>query len=197
LITVYELPESAEAPAVLGEGHTLHRAAGTPASFRWVDLGESSSPEAAGRLVTEAGRRPGALSGRYDVFHVNDQSAEPFEPAADDADDADDAADAADESVIFVNCMRFAPEHHDVAFAAWERVNHYMVRKPGYRWHRLHRRVDAVAPFGLVNVVEWESPAAWRAAHDDGFRALTTGELPFTAQPTLCRPIVASQEATR
>lgn len=185
VITVYELPDGAEAPTVLGDGHTLHRAVGTPASFAWVDLGESSSPEAAARLVTEAGRRPGALTGRYDVFHVGDRSAEAFDPAGD------------DESVIFVNCMRFAPERHDDAFAAWESVNHYMARKPGYRWHRLHRRVDADAPFGLINVVEWESPAAWQAAHDDGFRALTSGELPFTAQPTLCRPIAASQEVAR
>lgn len=185
VITVYDLPEGADAPTVLGEGHTLHRAVGTPASFGWVDLGESPSPETAGLVVTEAGRRPGALAGRYDVFHVGDRSAEAFEQAG------------GDESVIFVNCMRFAPERHDEAFAAWERVNHYMVRKPGYRWHRLHRRVDRGAPFGLINVVEWESPAAWRAAHDDGFRALTSGDLPFTAQPTLCRPIAASQEVTR
>lgn len=185
VITVYDLPEGAAAPTVLGEGHTLHRAVGAPASFGWVDVGESPSPEAARRLVTEAGRRPGALTGRYDAFHVNDRSAEPFDLSV------------GDESVIFVNCMRFAPERHDDAFAAWERVNRYMARKPGYRWHRLHRRVDADAPFGLVNVVGWESPAAWRAAHDDGFRALTSGELPFTAQPTLCRPIGAPQEVTR
>ena len=181
VITVYDLPEGAEAPRALDVHHTVHRAIGNPASFGWIDLGESASPEDAARLVADAEERPGALSGRYDAFHVNEHAAEAFDPAGD------------DERVIFVNCMRFVPEQHDAAFAAWERVNHYMVRKPGYRWHRLHRRVDADAPFGLVNVVGWESPAAWRAAHDEGFRALTGGDLPFIAQPTLCRPVERAQ----
>jgi heme-degrading monooxygenase HmoA len=175
VITVYDLPADADAPARLGEAHTLHRALAAPASFGWIDLGEAPSLDAAAAVVAEAEARPGALSGRYDAFHVNEHPAEPF------------GAESDDQTVIFVNCMRFPAEEHDAAFAAWERVNHYMVRKPGYRWHRLHRRVDASAPFGLVNVVEWESPAAWQAAHDDGFRALTSGDLPFTAQPTLCR----------
>jgi len=185
VITVYDLPDSAEAPAALGERHALHRAVGVPASFGWIDLGEAPSPEAAAKLVSEADGRPGALSGRYDAFHVNEQPAEPFDITA------------GGESVIFVNCMRFAPERHDEAFAAWGRVNHYMVSKPGYRWHRLHRRVDDSAPFGLVNVVEWESPEAWQAAHDDGFRALAGGDLPFTAHPTLCRPVTTRQEVSR
>jgi hypothetical protein len=184
VITVYDLPGDAEAPPPLGAGHTLHRALSFPAAFAWIDLGEAPSPESAARVVAEANERPGALSGSYDAFHVNEEPAEPF-------------AAASEEGVVFVNCMRFAPERHDAAFAAWERVNHYMVRKPGYRGHRLHRRVDAGAPFGLVNVVAWESPAAWQAAHDDGFRALAGGDLPFTAQPTLCRVVGATQDMTR
>jgi heme-degrading monooxygenase HmoA len=188
VITVYDLPEGAQEPTLLHDDHTLHRAVGTPASFRWVDLGESPSPQAAAEVVAEARGRQGALAGRYDAFHVNDRPAEPFD------------SEGTDESVVFVNCMRFAPERHDDAFAAWERVNRYMAGKPGYRWHRLHRRIDDDAPFGLVNVVEWESPAAWAAAHDEGFRALTGGDLPFTAQPTLCRPVgrsVAAAEVAR
>jgi hypothetical protein len=93
--------------------------------------------------------------------------------------------------------MRFAPDRHDEAFAAWQRVNRYMVAKPGYRWHRLHRRLDDHAPFGLVNVVEWESPEAWLAAHDEGFRALAGGDLPFTAHPTLCRPVPTVEAVDR
>jgi hypothetical protein len=184
VITVYDVPDGAPAPDALAEGHTVHRAIGVPASFSWIDLGEAATPEEAERVVASASDRSGALSGRYVAFHVNDQAA----PAYD--------SDKSDETVVFVNCLRFAPEQHDAAFAAWERVNHYMVRKPGYRWHRLHRRLDDDAPFGLVNVVEWESPDAWRAAHDEGFRALAGGDLPFIAHPTLCRP-VAVEEAAR
>ena len=185
VITAYDLPDDATAPVALGDGHTLHLAAGPPAAFRWIDLVEASSPETAARLVAEADGRAGALSGRYDAFRVNDQAAAPYDE------------ERTDGAVIFVNCMRFAPDQHDAAFEAWQRVNHYMVGKPGYRWHRLHRRLDDSAPFGLVNVVEWESPDAWRAAHDEGFRALAGGDLPFTAHPTLCRPVAVTQEVAR
>jgi len=185
VITVYDLPDGAASPIALAPTHTLHRATGRPASFGWVDLGEAPSAEAAARVVAEAEGRPGALTGRYAAFHVNEEPAKPF------------GSSAPDQEVVFVNCMRFAPEQHDAAFAAWERVNHYMVTKPGYRRHRLHRRIDSDAPFGLVNVVVWESPEAWRAAHDEGFRALTGGDLPFTAYPTLCRPVAAAQEVSR
>jgi hypothetical protein len=185
VITVYDLPDEAAAPTALGDGHTLHRAVGEPAAYTWIDLGESATAYEAALVVAEASGRPGALSGRYDAFHVNDRAAEVFDP------------DGQGEGVVFVNCMRFAPDRHDAAFAAWERVNRYMVRKPGYRRHRLHRRLDDDAPFGLVNVVEWESPEAWRAAHDGGFRALAGGDLPFTAHPTLCRQVAAHQEAVR
>jgi heme-degrading monooxygenase HmoA len=185
VITVYDLPDQAAPPAPLGEGHTLHRAVGEPAAYTWIDLGESATPDEAALVVTGAEGRPGALTGRYEAFHVNDRAAEMFDPSR------------SDDSVLFVNCMRFAPEQHDAAFMAWEQVNRYMVRKPGYRWHRLHRRLDDHAPFGLINVVEWESPQAWRAAHDAGFRALTEGELPFTAHPTLCRAVAAHQEVAR
>jgi hypothetical protein len=39
-----------------------------------------------------------------------------------------------------------------------------------------------------VNVVEWESVAAWQAAHDEGFRELAA-DPPFVARPTLCLPV--------
>jgi hypothetical protein len=183
VITVYDVPADADAPPSLGAGHVRHRAAGVPAAFGWIDLAMSLSSEQAATAVARASALPGALSGRYDAFHVNDHAAEPFDH------------DAQGRRVVFVNCMRFEPGQHDAAFAAWEQVNRYMVHKPGYRWHRLHRRLHDDAPFGLVNVVEWESPEAWQAAHDEGFRALTGGDLPFTAFPTLCRQTPAAETA--
>lgn len=178
VITVFDVPPTSPAPPLLGAGHVRHRAVGAPASFSWIDLAEATSPEAAAAAVERAAVVPGALTGRYDAFHVNDHAAEPF--------DATTEGDA----VVFVNCLRFARGLHAAAFAVWERVNEYMVDKPGYRGHRLHRRIDDDAPFGLVNVVDWESPEAWRAAHDAGFRSLTDGDLPFIAYPTLCTPVL-------
>ena len=185
VITVYDVSAGSEPPAPLATGHTVHRALDAPASFPWIDLGESATPEDAAALVAAAGERQGALSGRYEAFHTNEHAAPAY------------GAEDPGERVVFVNCLRFEPEQHDAAFGAWRRVNEYMVAKPGYRWHRLHRRLDDEAPFGLVNVVEWESPEAWRAAHAAGFRRRAGGDLPFTAQPTLCRPVAAGAEAAR
>ncbi|HEY0816332.1 MAG TPA: antibiotic biosynthesis monooxygenase [Pseudonocardia sp.] len=47
--------------------------------------------------------------------------------------------------------------------------------KPGYLDHVLHRVVQPDARFRFVNVAHWASAEAWRAAHDDGFRALWAG----------------------
>jgi hypothetical protein len=83
--------------------------------------------------------------------------------------------------------MVVRPGDEDDAFAVWREINAYMVTKPGYRWHRLHRRTDPSAPFGQVNVARWESAAAWRAAHDEGFRTLAARpDLPFEPVATLC-----------
>lgn len=188
VITVYDVPAGGEPPAPLAQGHTVHRALDAPASYAWIDLGEHAAPEDAAALVAAAGDRPGALAGAYQAFHANAQAAPAY---------GDDGKDGEDQGVVFVNCMRFDPERHDAAFEAWQRVNRYMVAKPGYRWHRLHRRLDDGAPFGLVNVVGWESPEAWRAAHDEGFRRLAGSDLPFSAHPTLCRPVAAGAETVR
>jgi hypothetical protein len=59
-----------------------------------------------------------------------------------------------------------------------------------------HRRTHDDAPFGFVNIVEWESAAAWEAAHDDGFRALTApANLPFVTYPTVCTPVAGAPKA--
>jgi hypothetical protein len=176
VITVYDRDPD-DAPVPLGSDHVLYRAVGRPASFGWVDLAEVADDVAADAVRSWASD-PTALTGRYQAFHLGEVAAQAY-------------GEAPVDPVTFVNCIRFAPHLHDSAFEAWQRVNRYMVAKPGYRWHRLHRRLDHEAPFGLVNVVEWESPEAWQAAHDEGFRALTEGDLPFTTHPTLCRPVVS------
>jgi heme-degrading monooxygenase HmoA len=75
-------------------------------------------------------------------------------------------------SVPFVNCFEVPQGREDEFFALWREVNAYMQRKPGYIGHRLHRALAPDARFRFVNFAEWESAAQWKAAHDDGFRAL-------------------------
>jgi heme-degrading monooxygenase HmoA len=146
-------------------GYRLHRALAPDAPFRYITVGERA-PELPAEIS--------AWSGRYEIFHTGDVAAAPFDP------------DATEAPVVFINGLVVAPGNEDVAFEAWHRVNVYMVKQPGYRRHTLHKRVHDHAAFGFVNIVEWESVQSWKAAHDDGFRALTQPPLPFDPMPTLC-----------
>lgn len=73
--------------------------------------------------------------------------------------------------ITFVNCFTVPAGREDEFLAAWTEVNTYMKDKPGYVDHALHRSIDPAAAFRFVNVAHWESADAWRAAHDEGFRA--------------------------
>jgi heme oxygenase (mycobilin-producing) len=86
--------------------------------------------------------------------------------------------------VEFVNCFEVAPGTEDEFFANWQQVNAYMKEKPGYLGHRLFRSLSPEARFRFVNSAQWESPEAWKAAHDDGFRALVAGA-GFVSTPAL------------
>ncbi len=161
VITCIALPEGVDA-VVTPHGRTwVHRALAADAPFRYITVGGSAPT-----VRPTGGGTPVELTGRYELFHRRDEAAAPFDP------------DSTARPVTFVNCMRVRPGKEDEAFAVWQQVNAYMVTKPGYRWHKLHRRAESDAPFGLVNVVRWESEAAWRAAHDEGFRARTAGGCP-------------------
>lgn len=175
VISVYEANNTTDAPPPVADAATQQtlRAVDPAAPFGWIQISEHETAQAADAAV----RTSSGLSGSYEAFHCGEVAGPPYDPA--------DAA-----PVMFVNCFRFAPEQFDAAFARWRRVNDYMVAKPGYRWHKLHRRQHDDAAFGFVNVVEWESMTAWHAAHDAGFQAvLGTDPLPFTSMPTLCLPI--------
>lgn len=182
VITCYETSATSPVPTTTGRtgpGHLL-RSAGPVAAFGYIEVTQhltASGALEAARLAA-SGPTP-ARSGSYEVL---DAAAVP-------APDFATTTEGDEAPVVFVNCMAFPPDGHDAAFALWREVNAYMVDKPGYRWHRLHRRVHDDAAFGLVNLVEWESMTAWEAAHDAGFRARAVRDpMPFVGRPTLCRP---------
>jgi hypothetical protein len=178
VISCHRGPRDAAPPERSAPTAQLLRAAVDGAPFGYVDIADLADDEAVAAVARTRATRPDVLTGAYAVFHVGETSAEPFD------------AGAPDSSVIFVNCMAMPPENADAAFALWQEVNVYMVAKPGYRWHRLHRRVADDAPFGLINVVEWESIVAWQAAHDEGFRQRAVRpDMPMTTFPTLCMPV--------
>lgn len=73
-------------------------------------------------------------------------------------------------SVRFINLFTVPVGRDERFLELWRRVNAYMVGKPGYRNHRLHRALSDDAPYRFVNYVEWDSEQAWADAHDEGFR---------------------------
>ncbi|WP_375430585.1 antibiotic biosynthesis monooxygenase family protein [uncultured Friedmanniella sp.] len=89
--------------------------------------------------------------------------------------------------IQFFNCFEVPAGQEDEFFRLWTEVNHYMVTKPGYVSHQLHRSVDADARYRFLNHGVWRSAEHWRAAHDQGFRALVSRPewAAFTSTPGL------------
>src|SRR3954451_6956698 len=94
-----------------------------------------------------------------------------------------------EESVMirFINCFEVPVGRDEEFLEFWGAVNRYMAAKPGYVGHRLHRAGAGDARYRFVNYVEWDSPEAWAAAHDEGFRTLASriADLPFTTTNAL------------
>jgi heme-degrading monooxygenase HmoA len=90
-------------------------------------------------------------------------------------------------AITLVNCFDVPAGREDEFFALWQEVNAYMRLKPGYLGHRMHRAATPDAPFRFVNVVQWASSDDFRAAHDEGFRALVgkPAWAAFTSRPGL------------
>ena len=76
------------------------------------------------------------------------------------------------EPAIFINCFEVPKGREDEFVALWAQVNRYMREKPGFVSNRLHRAKAPDARIRFINYVLWRTEADWRAAHDEGFRAL-------------------------
>jgi hypothetical protein len=179
-ISCVQLPAGADVLIEREPEIHVYRALAPEVRFRYLTVGDRPP-----RLTAVGPSAPSVLSGRYEVIHSREHAAAPFAP------------ETPANPVTFINCMVVRPGDEDAAFAAWQEINAYMVTKPGYRWHRLHRRIDPDAPFGQINVARWESEDAWRAAHDEGFRALAgRPDLPFEPVAALCQLLDDPQPAT-
>lgn len=75
-------------------------------------------------------------------------------------------------SAIFINCFEVPAGREEEFLAMWTAVNNYMRQKAGFISNRLHRAVTPESRFQFINYVEWASVEHWRAAHDEGFRAM-------------------------
>jgi len=90
-------------------------------------------------------------------------------------------------TVTLVNSFEVPAGQEEQFFTLWQEVNAYMRAKPGYLGHQLHRALAPQAAYRFMNVVRWASEADFRAAHDDGFRALLAkpGWPAFRSHPEL------------
>jgi heme-degrading monooxygenase HmoA len=67
--------------------------------------------------------------------------------------------------VTLMNRFRVQPEQDAAFHALWTETSHYFRAQPGFISLRLHRAVSVDAEYRWVNVANWESEAAFRAAH--------------------------------
>jgi heme-degrading monooxygenase HmoA len=88
-----------------------------------------------------------------------------------------------DGPVVLINLFEVPAEADERFIAAWERARDFLAGQDGYRSTALHRSLSPDADFRFVNVAEWASPVAFRAAttHPD----FPGRELPFPAHPGL------------
>jgi len=97
------------------------------------------------------------------------------------------------ETVILINPFEVPPEAEDRFLPAWNKAAEYMRRQPGFVSTRLHKAISSDAPFGFVNVAEWESAEAFRAAvSTDEFRQMSEGTPP--SHPALFQVIASLQQ---
>jgi heme-degrading monooxygenase HmoA len=66
--------------------------------------------------------------------------------------------------ITFINVFEIEPEQVDGFLAGWRERAEFMSKQPGFRSFRLHRALRPDARFQLVNVAEWDSAEALRAA---------------------------------
>jgi heme-degrading monooxygenase HmoA len=64
--------------------------------------------------------------------------------------------------IVFFNTFHVAPHEVDAFMEAWKADGEFMKRQPGYISTQLHRGIAGSTTF--INVAEWESVAAFRAA---------------------------------
>lgn len=68
--------------------------------------------------------------------------------------------------VALINSFVLAEEAEARFRALWEATSAFSRSQPGFRSLRLHRALSPEARYRYVNVVEWESADAYRAAHE-------------------------------
>jgi heme-degrading monooxygenase HmoA len=89
--------------------------------------------------------------------------------------------------VRLINCFEVPGGRDEEFLQRFRAVNAYMVSKPGYCGHHLHKALAPDARYRFVNYVEWQSPEHLAAARDERYRDLVraVGDAGFTSTHAL------------
>ncbi|MEV0186625.1 antibiotic biosynthesis monooxygenase family protein [Streptomyces sp. NPDC050625] len=89
-------------------------------------------------------------------------------------------------TTTLINLFQVPAEREDEFVAAWRSAAAYLATCPGYVSTRLHRAIDRDAEYTFVNVAQWASPEAFRAATaSPEFRKLAGALAGFPSLPGL------------
>jgi heme-degrading monooxygenase HmoA len=93
-------------------------------------------------------------------------------------------AATSESGVVLINPFEVPAGADEEFIASWEAARDYLRGQPGYLHTRLHRSILPHADFRFVNIAEWESAEAFRAAMESsGFQQ--AGRVPYPAHPAL------------
>jgi heme oxygenase (mycobilin-producing) len=99
--------------------------------------------------------------------------------------------------VVFINVFDIAAADLDAFTAQWEQRAEMMRAKPGFRAFHLYRALSTQARFQLVNVAEWDSEEAVKAAtSDERFQASiqqSAAQFDVSAFPAVYRAVLAAE----
>lgn len=75
------------------------------------------------------------------------------------------SAHAFADNVVLINTFTVPAELEKETVQMWEKARDFLKDQPGYISTKLHRSVSNNARYMLINVAEWESVDAFKAAH--------------------------------
>jgi heme oxygenase (mycobilin-producing) len=104
------------------------------------------------------------------------------------------ATDESDAPVTLINVFEISVGDVESFVEGWRERAEFMSTQPGFRSFRLHRALSPDSRFQLVNVAEWDSADALRAATaDERFQKNvreSMGKFAVTAHPAVYRVAV-------
>ena len=97
--------------------------------------------------------------------------------------------------ITFINVFEIDPALVESFLVGWRERAEFMSKQPGFRSFRLHRALTPETPFQLVNVAEWDSIDALRAATAQPFfqesAQRSVADFEVTAHPAISSVAVA------